>query len=91
LTSYDPEAYARRYAQALNHHDAKVWADRKVKVFRIDAPQCNDNARIDDSSWSELITSFFRGNELVLEYFDGRPFAEIYRSRYGQELPHWDD
>lgn len=91
LTSYDPEAYARRYAQALNHHESKVWADRKVKVFRIDAPQSNDNARIDDGSWSDLITSFFRGNELVLEYFDGRPFAEIYRSRYGQELPCWDD
>jgi hypothetical protein len=75
----------------LNHHESKVWADRKVKVFRIDAPKSDDSAGINDNSWSELIGSFFRGNELVLEYFDGRPFAEIYRSRCGHELPAWDD
>jgi len=91
LTTYGPDEYTRRYAQAVNHHESKVWANRKVKVFRIDAPKSSASAHIEDSWWSELIASFFRGNELVLEYFDGRPYAEIYRSRYGQEPPYWDD
>lgn len=90
VTVYEPDAYLRRYEQATNHGLPKVWATRKVKLFRVDAPAQDEKARIPEDAWTEVIISFFRGNELVLEYFDGRSFAEIYRSRYGRDLHYVD-
>jgi hypothetical protein len=51
---------------------------RKLKVFRIDG-------EIDAEVWINLTLLFFRGNELVLEYFD----PEQYQEEFGPRIAHY--
>ncbi|MDD2786022.1 MAG: hypothetical protein PHS79_03975 [Patescibacteria group bacterium] len=85
---YDSTLYAERYAQAPDHTRAKVWAGDKVKLFRIDVPNAEAGPTLDDDAWMEIITSFFRGNELVLEYFSGKTFREIYQEEFKHDHPY---
>jgi hypothetical protein len=78
------EGYLTRYEQSGNHHLRKVWADTKIKLFRIDSL---GSAGIGTEDWTHVVQEFFRGNELPLEYFGGRSFGDIYRSHYGHEHP----
>ncbi len=86
VTIYDFEQYKSRYSQSVDHTLSKVWANQKPKVFRVDATE-DPKSQITYDSWSQLITSFFRGNELVLEYLTGKNFADIYREEYGHDHP----
>lgn len=81
---YSAPTYAERYAQSTNHHLSRVWADEKLKLFRVDA---TDSVGIGAEDWANLMTTFFSGNEMVLEYLSGQSFAEIYRAQYGHDHP----
>ena len=50
-------------------------ATKKIKLFRIDG-------NVDVDEWIELIAMFFKGNEMVLEYFD----PEQYEKRFGAKI-----
>jgi len=47
----------------------------KVKLFRIDGD-------IDVANWIDLISFFFKGNEMIMEYFDPKGFGE----KFGDEI-----
>lgn len=55
---YERDSYQHRYDNKMT--DAEK-SDYKPKLFRIDDP-------ISDEEWAQLITFFFRGNEMVSEY-----------------------
>jgi hypothetical protein len=59
---YSSDAYAQRYKTDIKRFGKK--SDEYVKLFRIDA-----GLRLED--WNELLTRFFVGNELVVEYLGG--------------------
>jgi len=80
---YESESYRRRY-ESVGQHGERIWASRKIKLFRVDA---RDGLGIDVPDWQSMIEMFFFGNELVLEYLSGRTYSEIYRDRYGREHP----
>jgi hypothetical protein len=84
ISMYSRVEYERRWHASGDHHESKVWADAKVKIFRADAV---GDCLIADAAWEALIRTFFRGNELVLEYLSGRSFREIYRTEFGIEHP----
>ncbi len=57
---YERDSYQQRYDSKMTEaHKSKY----KPKLFRIDEP-------ISDEEWAQLITFFFRGNEMVLEYLN---------------------
>lgn len=88
ITIYESEVYERRYAQTVNHHEQRIWSSSKVKLFRLDVPGDRPDLEIPLDTWVDIICSFFRGNELVLEYFCGKPFNEIYKDQYGHDHPY---
>ena len=57
-------AYAHNTYQATNDHPkGDCGAVLKYrKLFRVDGP-------MDDADWGRIVAHFFRGNELVIEYF----------------------
>lgn len=57
---YEQHSYLHRYDNKMT--DANK-SEHKPKLFRIDDP-------ISDEEWAQLITFFFRGNEMVLEYLN---------------------
>jgi len=57
---YERDSYQRRYDSKMTEADKSKY---KPKLFRIDKP-------ISDEEWAQLITFFFRGNEMVLEYLN---------------------
>lgn len=71
--------YQQRFETFLPN---ETKSEKYVKLFRIDG-----NIEID--AWLKLIAYFFRGNEMILEYFDPKKFSqefgqtiENYRSRF---------
>jgi hypothetical protein len=48
-----------------------------VKLFRIDGS-------IDLEPWLSLVSMFYKGNEMIVEYFDPATFAEKYRPKIAQ-------
>lgn|GEM_PF-4839797 len=90
LHIYDTEHFRERYAHAADHARGKVWADQKIKLFRVDVPADEPKSEIQTAEWEELITQFFRGNELVVEYLCGRPYDELYKDWYGRDFPNFD-
>lgn len=71
---YLRDQYAERMAGKLPHKDSH----KKLKVFRIDGD-------IDAEVWINLTLLFFRGNELVLEYFD----PNQYQAQFGPEIARY--
>ncbi len=55
---YERDSYQQRYDSKITEADKTKY---KPKLFRIDDP-------INDEEWAQLITFFFRGNEMVFEY-----------------------
>jgi hypothetical protein len=47
---------------------------RKIKLFRIDG-------RISEKDWSELLGLFYKGNEMIIEYFDPNKFKTLFIDR----------
>jgi hypothetical protein len=50
----------------------------KPKLFRIDGD-------IDIDQWIELAAHFFKGNEMLIEYFD----PEEFERRFGAKIKKW--
>jgi len=48
----------------------------KLKLFRIDGA-------IDVDQWTELTSHFFKGNEMLIEYFDPREFEQRFGPMFG--------
>ncbi len=57
---YERDSYQHRYDNKMTDANKSEY---KPKLFRIDDP-------ISDEEWAQLITFFFRGNEMVLEYLN---------------------
>jgi len=67
-----PHEYTKRFESQLpNEYKAPI----KIKLFRID----ND---INITKWVDLISHFFKGNEMILEYFDPEGFG----AQHGQQI-----
>lgn len=47
---------------------------KRIKVFRIDGD-------IDVDKWIELLSQFFKGNEMIIEYFD----RELFQQRFPEQ------
>jgi hypothetical protein len=60
---YKAASYEDRYNTRLGE-GSEAKSDHKIKLFRIDDPE------IQQDSWSELVSYFFRQNEMVLEYLN---------------------
>lgn len=73
---YLKEQYAERIQCGRTLPDKTSF--KKIKVFRIDG-------EIDADTWVDLTLRFFRGNELVLEYFD----PDQYRQECGPEIARY--
>lgn len=64
------------YSRRCESQMPKEWrATKKIKLFRIDG-------NLDVDKWIELISMFFKGNEMVMEYFD----PEQYKQRFGAKI-----
>ena len=69
---YSSDAYAARFDTELPNEPR---CQRKIKLFRVDG-------EIETDSWIDLTTFFFRGNEMVVEYFD----PELYEQLWGDAI-----
>lgn len=83
LHIYSPQDFELRRSQ-IPTATGKVYG-KKTKLFRLDQV---GGRGIETQDWASIVQSFFRGNELVLEYFAGVSFDEIYRATYGHEYPY---
>ncbi len=61
---YDKQRYSARFDHDLRYRQPDIEADSYLKLFRLDG-----NLRLD--FWAQLITRYFRNNELVIEYLGG--------------------
>ena len=59
----------------------ELKSHNKVKLWRIDG-------NIDLQTWSLLISSFFKSNEMVIKYFDPEQFEEIFELRV-RDVVEW--
>ncbi|GFE72035.1 hypothetical protein [Chroococcus sp. FPU101] len=62
--------YEQRQHSSLPNHDSY----KKIKLWRIDGD-------IDIKVWIELISLFFKGNEMILEYFNPVEFEKRFDLR----------
>jgi hypothetical protein len=87
ISLYTPDHYRERRAQALSGQADPVYADRKIKLFRVDAITEDPQSCIPEADWTNVITQFFRKNELVVEYFTGQTMKSIYEEEYAAPYP----
>ncbi len=73
---YTHEYKKRLESQFPNEYRAPV----KIKLFRIDG-------NIDLEKWIDLISYFFKGNEMILEYFD----PDGFETRFGQKMREYKE
>ncbi|MGE4517223.1 MAG: hypothetical protein AB7D96_10230 [Arcobacteraceae bacterium] len=73
---YTHEYDKRLKSQLPNEYIAPI----KIKLFRIDG-------NIDIDKWIDLISHFFKGNEMILEYFDPNGFEE----QFGQRIREYKE
>ena len=66
---YAQNNYAKRIGQTMPHH---MRCNHYVKLFRIDG-----EILLDD--WLSLVGMFYKGNEMVIEYFDPDLFDDKFR------------
>lgn len=75
---YPSGSYRERYASRMPR---QADATHYIKMFRIDG-------HIDLTEWIDLLGYYFRGNEMILEYFDPETFNKEFRPRIGQYKNH---
>ena len=79
-----PCYYRLGWSEKRNRYIPQAVRLPKYKVFRFDGP-------IPTDSVPDLCTAWFRGNELILEYFQGKPYRQIWAERRGHtQLPDVD-
>ena len=54
----------------------------KVKMFRVD---CEDGIQLE--RWVELVSFFYRGNEMLLDYLNPQQFDAAFGERARSRLP----
>lgn len=59
VKTYLEDSYSKRQKSSLPNHDSY----NKIKLWRIDG-------NIDIQAWTELISLFFKGNEMIIDYFN---------------------
>ena len=69
---YLKDGYENRLATYL---PKELKSFKKIKLFRIDG-----NIGVDE--WIGLLSMFFKGNEMIMEYFD----PEQFEARYGEDI-----
>jgi hypothetical protein len=75
------KVYTHEYDKRLNSQLPNEYiAPIKMKLFRIDG-------NIDIDKWIDLISHFFKGNEMILEYFDPDGFEE----QFGQKIREYKE
>ena len=63
------------YQQRLSNRMPRIRkAHRKVKLFRVDGSTCLQD-------WLALVLPFFKGNEMVVRYFDPDEYERRWRSQ----------
>jgi len=65
---YVEDSYSERLTSKM---PKEFKSHKKIKLFRIDGD-------IDIDLWVQLISMFFKGNEMILQYFDPARFEEVY-------------
>ncbi len=53
---------------------------KRIKLFRIDGD-------IDVDKWIELLSQFFKGNEMIIEYFDPELFQQKFPDQASKSEP----
>lgn len=71
IKAYSKDRYERRLAARIPREDR---SQHKNKLFRIDGA-------VDADRWLDLTAFFFRGNEMVLRYFDPEKYERLYREK----------
>lgn len=66
---YAQHNYRERMSQTMPKNNRPA---HYIKLFRIDG-------EIDLHNWLSLVSMFYKGNEMVIEYFDPKLFNEMYR------------
>lgn len=70
------KVYTHEYEKRLDSQFPNEYrAPIKIKLFRIDG-------NIDINKWIDLISHFFKGNEMILEYFD----PDEFEAQFGQRI-----
>ncbi|HKG58375.1 MAG TPA: hypothetical protein VKB05_01255 [Pyrinomonadaceae bacterium] len=69
------------YNQRLNTYmPREPRSFKRIKVFRIDG-------NIDVDKWIELLSQFFKGNEMIIEYFDPELFQQKFPDQASKTEP----
>ena len=68
---YLQDSYKNRLASQM---PAEPRSFRKIKLFRIDGD-------IDIDEWIDLISFFYKGNEMIIEYFNPQQFEQLFGER----------
>jgi len=71
---YYKNNYDLRTSTTLNYSEK---SSKKIKLFRIDGD-------IDSTDWTDLTSFFYKGNEMIIKYFD--PIT--YKNKYGVKIKH---
>lgn len=82
---YLKDAYAERLAKIMPDQPKSHW---KPKLFRIDARKDEAGSYIGGiniDNWIELTSMFFKGNVMVIEYFDPELYATQFKDHEGDD------
>lgn len=77
---YLKDDYAKRFETRMPN-ESKSY--KKIKLFRIDGD-------IDVDSWLHLISFFYKGNEMIIEYFNPEEFKELFEERV-RDFKAWQE
>ena len=77
VKAYLQDSYPLRLAAQMPR-EPKCY--RKPKLFRIDR-------QIDIDVWIDLIAHFYKGNEMIIQYFNPAEFEEVWGERLGKTIP----
>lgn len=66
---YPQDSYAERFLQTM---PTNTPCQNYIKLFRIDG-------QIDLDDWLSLIGMFYKGNEMIIQYFDPERYDEVFR------------
>lgn len=75
---YLSDSYKSRYESIIPKH---AKAHKKTKLFRIDGS-------IELQTWIDLICLFYKGNEMIIKYFNPEQFDEIFEERV-RDFNNW--
>lgn len=72
---YPQNSYEKRLSSQM---PTELKSIEKIKLFRIDGD-------IDVDEWMELLSLFYKGNEMIIEYFNPEQFEQL----FGERIRHY--